>query len=112
MTDLTFLKQFTGDNPEKLKKYINMFLTAAPGMMDNMEECLKTGDYDSLKVTAHSLKPQISYMGIKSQEQAIVDIESYAGNRSHLDELPGMIASFRMEVEKAIENLRNEMATL
>ncbi len=112
MTDLSFLKQFTGDNPEKMKKYINMFLMAAPDLMDKMEAYLKAGDYDGLKVAAHSLKPQISYMGIKGQEQAIVDIESYAGNRSHLDELPGMIATFKAEVTKALESLRAEVAAL
>jgi HPt (histidine-containing phosphotransfer) domain-containing protein len=112
MIDLTFLKEFTGANPDKMKKYINMFLQSAPSHLAKMQESLVAGDYETVKITAHSLKPQMSYMGIKSQEQAIKDIESYAGNRSHLDELPAMVVEFKVAVEQAMVALQMELANL
>ena len=72
--DLTFLNSFTGGNPEKIKKYISMFLNYCPGQLTTMQEQLTSQNYDGLRVTAHALKPQITYMGIQSGEELIKKI--------------------------------------
>ena len=112
MTDLTFLRQFTGNNPEKMKKYINMFVASAPTMVSSMENALSSGDYETIKITAHSLKPQIGYMGISTLEPSIKDIEHYAGERINLEQLPAMIGSFKSGISEAISALHSEMNQL
>src|ERR1017187_9319969 len=112
LTDLTFLKGLTGDDKVKLSKYINMFLKATPDMLFNIEKYYDEKDYESLRVTAHSLKPQLSYMGIKSLEETIKNIESNAGHNLNLETMPELISLLKTECNKAIAELQEVLKTL
>lgn len=103
--DLTFLKTFTGGNSDKMGKYINMFLQHAPNLVVMMEENLAKQDWAGVKTSAHSLKPQISYMGIKPAEELIKNIESNAGERINLENIPLQINSLKEILDKAYPEL-------
>jgi HPt (histidine-containing phosphotransfer) domain-containing protein len=109
ITDLTFLQSFTGGNRDKVKKYINIFLQMCPGQLDAMQSLLQSGNYDALRATAHSLKPQITYMGIKQGEGVIKTIEQYSGDKINLDQLPGLVNSFNEICRKALGELQQEV---
>ncbi|MEP7168398.1 MAG: Hpt domain-containing protein [Bacteroidota bacterium] len=104
--DLTFLNSFTGGSQEKNSKYIKMFLQNAPSLMGAIEDNLKIEDWASLKSSAHSLKPQISYMGIKSAEELIKNIERDAGEKTNLESIPEKITALRNILEKAFPELQ------
>lgn len=106
IVDLTFLKSFTGSSPEKMHKYVNLFLQHAPALMQAMETNLASGDWPGLKTSAHSLKPQISYMGIKSAESLIKNIESNASEKINLETIPANLASLKEILEKAYPELK------
>ncbi len=104
--DLTFLNSFTGGNREKNAKYIKMFLQNAPSLIGSIEENLKKEDWASMKSSAHSLKPQISYMGIKSAEELIKTIEHDAGEKTNLENISDKITSLKNILEKAYPELQ------
>lgn len=110
--DLTFLQTFTGGSKEKMSKYINIFLQMCPGQLDAMQSLLQNANYDGLRATAHSLKPQITYMGIKQGEGMIKTIEQYAGEKINLDQLPALFTSFKEICERAITELKAEVNEL
>ncbi|MEI6817619.1 MAG: Hpt domain-containing protein [Bacteroidota bacterium] len=112
LTDLTFLKGLTNGDAAKLTKYINMFLKATPDMLDNLDKYYAEKDWESLRVTAHSLKPQLSYMGIKSLEEAIKTIEFNAGHQMQLDKMPEMIAHLREQCVMAMKELEEALKTI
>ncbi len=112
LTDLAFLTGFTKGDNAKMKKYISMFLDIAPKSIAEMEQYHKEQDYDRLKVVAHSLKPQVSYMGIKHLETTIKEIELFAGSRTNTDQLPDKINYFKAECGKACEELSAAVAKL
>ncbi len=109
ITDLTFLQSFTGGNKDKMNKYMNIFLQMIPGQLDAMQSLLASNNYDGLRATAHSLKPQVTYMGIKPGEGLIKTIEHYAGDKINLDQLPTLVGSFKEICEKAIAELKQEV---
>src|SRR5665213_1394488 len=90
VTDMTFLRQFTNGNMEKQQKYIGMFLTNAPKLLDSLDKALADKDYTSIKIAAHSLKPQLSYMGVKEEQSNIFLIEQAAGQEAHYHTIPDM----------------------
>lgn len=106
ISDLTFLTSFAGGDKEKIKKYVNLFLNHAPAMMQTIEQHLSGKDYASLKTTAHALKPQITYMGIKTGEDLIKQIEHHAGENTNLDALPGQIARLKGILDQAYPELK------
>ncbi len=107
VTDRNFLKQFTGGNPEKMQKYISMFLENASKLLKSMDDALAAKDYLAVKIAAHSLKPQLSYMGVKEEVSHIFLIEQAAGAPAHYDTLPDRVKSLNMICNKAFEELKD-----
>lgn len=111
VTDMNFLRQFTNGNPDKMSKYIGMFLENGPRLLKNMEDALKTKDYQAIKIAAHSMKPQLSYMGVKEDVSHVFLTEQSAGESAHFDRLPDLIKNLNRVCEKAFEELRVSMAS-
>ena len=107
VTDKRFLQQFTGGNPEKMVKYISMFLDNAPKLMEAIDKAMAAKDYPAVKIAAHSLKPQLSYMGVKEEVSSIFMIEQAAGEPAHYDTLPLKIKQLHRVCEKAFDELKN-----
>ena len=109
-TDLTFLESFTGGNPDKMKKYMNMFIQMCPGQLTLMSDHLKNQNYDQLRAAAHSLKPQITYMGIKRGESLVKEIEHMAAEKRDVEKIPGMLDEFSSICALASDELKQHIA--
>ena len=107
VTDMNFLRSFTGGNPEKQKKYVGMFLENAPKLLDSIDKAMVVKDYPAIKIAAHSLKPQLSYMGVKEDVSKIFLIEQSAGEAAHFDTLPELVTNLKLLCTKAFIELRN-----
>lgn len=75
MTSLTFLRNFTKDDPEKMKRYISLYLDVAQKNFEEMQRNLAEKDWETLRINAHSLKPQADFMGIISLKNELIKIE-------------------------------------
>ena len=75
MIDLTFLKEFTKGNPEKMKRYISLYVDVAPKTFEEMKKNLYDNNWEQLLINAHSLKPQADLMGISTLKNELVKIE-------------------------------------
>ena len=104
--DLTFLQSFTGGSKEKMAKYIGIFLQMCPGQLDLMKTQLGAGNYDGVRGTAHALKPQITYMGIKAGEDMIKKIERHAAEKIDVENLPNLLEEFTMLCNQAMAELK------
>lgn len=107
VTNMAFLKQFTSNNPEKMTKYKNMFLENGPKLLRNIQEGLIEKDYHKIKVAAHSMKPQLSYMGVKEDISNIFLIEQTAGEEAHFERLPSLVERLEKVCDKAFDELKN-----
>ena len=106
VTDRNFLNQFTGGNIDKMRKYIGVFLDNAPGLLKSLEKSLMEKDYPAMKIAAHSLKPQMSYMGIKEEVSHIYQLEQMAGNSPEFEVLKNELSDLENVCEKAFEELK------
>lgn len=105
ITNLSFLTNFAAGDTARMKKYIGMFLQIAPQQMEKIKMAMAASDWDAVRANAHSLKPQITYMGINGGDVLIKKIEDDAGSRSNLAELPGMVSRMDELCSKAITEL-------
>lgn len=110
LTDLTFLQTFTGGNKDKIAKYVNMFLQACPEQLAKMNSLLADGDYAGIRATAHALKPQITYMGMKTGEVLIKEIEQIAGEQKEVDRLQSLLEEFTTLCNNGMEELKTAIA--
>ena len=111
VTDMAFLNQFTGGNPEKKRKYIGMFLENGPKLLGKIQAALSAGDFEGVQIAAHSMKPQLSYMGVKEETSNIFLIEQTAGQLAHREHLHQLIDHLERLCNKAFEEL-NDLLTL
>ena len=109
VTDMAFLNQFTGGNSEKKKKYILMFLDNGPKLLGRIKSAMSDLDYETVKVAAHSMKPQLSYMGIKEETSNIFLIEQTAGQSAHRENLPQLIQQLEVLCSQAFQELHAEI---
>lgn len=107
-TDLTYLKELSNGSNEFIVEMITVFVEQTPIEVSNLEKHLATGDWKSLRATAHKMKPSFAFMGIKELESVIKTIEEYAANEQNLDLLPGLIYKVKEVCSQAIEELVQE----
>lgn len=105
--NLAFLENFTQSDTAKMAKYINMFLHLAPISIATMKSQHETADWINLRTTAHSLKPQLAYMGIDSLKESILRIEEYAGEAKNPDMIAQLIAQVESGCNEAFSELRD-----
>jgi hypothetical protein len=74
-----------------------------------MKDQLESQNYDGLRGTAHALKPQITYMGIKGGEDLIKGIENLAGTKSNVEKLPKCSETFKRYALRQWKNLSRKL---
>ena len=112
LTDLTFLRSFTGGQNDKMIKYIRMFLTGAPQNISQMELHALSHDWTGVYQSAHSLKPQLGYFGAKHCEEQLKQIERLSSDQKEVEKLPSMIEHFKSQYEIIKSELEEELKSL
>lgn len=105
IVDTSFLDSFTSGDEEKKEKYIKMFLVNGPKLLENINKSLIEENYEALRVAAHSMKPQLSYMGVKEEISNIFLIEQAASTNAHYERLETLIEQLNFVCEKAFDEL-------
>jgi HPt (histidine-containing phosphotransfer) domain-containing protein len=103
--DLTYLKELSNGSNEFIIQMITIFLKETPTAMDNIEQYVKTSNWDALRAAVHKMKPSFAFMGIKELESTINSIEKYSETKTNLDLIPDMISKVKTVLKAAIQEL-------
>jgi HPt (histidine-containing phosphotransfer) domain-containing protein len=109
LTNLDFLVNFTGNDHARMRKYITMFLGSAPGEAENIRKAMAGQNRDAMRASAHALRPQMTYMGMKNGEMQLREIEEKAVNGTDFNELSGLVKQFGDDFDAACEELREKL---
>lgn len=111
MIDLSFLHKFTKGNKTKMRRYIKLYLSVAPEMLQKMGQNIQQQDWKGLAVNAHSFKSQVEYMGIHTLKAVLINLEKSAksGEPQHVVPLFKEVIQLH---QQAKELLKRELATL
>ena len=69
ITNLTWLNEFCAGNPQRIKKYCNIFITQVPLFIEQAETALIQNDFVSLAKALHAFKAQLIYFGLKEDNR-------------------------------------------
>ncbi len=111
MADLSFLYKFTKGNEIKIKRYINMYLSIAPEIFERMNTDIQNQSWADLAINAHSLKPQVDYMGIPELKATLMTIENQIkkGETEGLKELYEKALQLHQQAATILEDKMNQM---
>jgi signal transduction histidine kinase/DNA-binding response OmpR family regulator len=112
MADLSFLRSMTSNNKEQMLKYINMFLESVPGDWQKLKERAVEQNWNEVAMIAHSLKPRVKYMGIKTGNDIIQQIEHQSVEQDNLEIMQELIAKFDSILYLTYQQLETEKQTL
>ncbi|QNH63043.1 hybrid sensor histidine kinase/response regulator [Hymenobacter sediminicola] len=76
--DWSILEELAGGNEAFIQQIINIFLTHAPTLQQQLRVALSTGDRPTLASTAHKLKGQTAYFGVDALHTALENLEQQA----------------------------------
>jgi HPt (histidine-containing phosphotransfer) domain-containing protein len=108
MTDLSFLKEFTKGDINKMVRYITMYLQYAPEILDKMKGDIIRKDWKSLAINAHSLKPQAEFMGNQEMKMLLETIEDKV-RTNDLADIQTLLQKALLSHEEAAVELRAEL---
>ncbi|MEI7801393.1 MAG: Hpt domain-containing protein [Bacteroidota bacterium] len=111
VSDLGFLKQFSSGNTAMMKQLINVFLQTSQDAMSKIEGFIAEKNWERVGAIAHQLKPQCSYMGIKTAEQLILKIEELK-NSADGGNIPELFSQLKTMLETAVVELKEELTKI
>ena len=100
LPDLTYLNEMAGGDEAFVEEIVTYFIEFGPGSLLRMRESALSGDYEKLRFCAHTLLPQLTFVGILSAIPYVEKIErDYKLNDKLFDELDSAIKIISYGIE-------------
>lgn len=109
--DLNYLLEFTEGDEIRMKRYIDLFLNKTPVSISILKMACTEGDYEKIRITAHSIKPQLRFTGVMQGLELAEKIELNCFDKTNLDELTGLIDQLALIAEKALAEMQQYKVT-
>ena len=83
-----------------------MFLGNVPKLLNQLARAVEAKDHNSLKIVSHSLKPQLTYMGIKEDSSKIALLEFSADEKADFGKISLMVDNLNAVCAQAFEEVK------
>lgn len=105
VTNPRFLISFAGNDINKQKKYIQIFLQNSPKLLEQLKSGIENKDFEMIKIAAHSLKTQLNYMGVKEEYSHVFELEQMASHPHKAPEIELLIKNLQIICTQAFKEL-------
>ena len=110
--DLSFLKEFSDNDANFIKEYVDDFLQAGPEDLQKLTDAIAAKDWDKTYKVAHNLKSSARYLGMHSIKDVIETVEKNALRKENLDDIPKLFVDIKKVCELALEELKKTSQSL
>ena len=111
VTDLAYLDKFCEGDISRMNKYISMFTSTAPRLIQTLNTALATKDFEEIASQVHSFKTKWIMMGMTETKDLSVKLERLCREGSEEQLIKDTIAVLISKVEMALNEL-NELETV
>jgi signal transduction histidine kinase/CheY-like chemotaxis protein len=105
VTDLDYLEKFCEGDPVRMKKYIGMFVSSAPGLIEKIHAALETNDFEEIANQVHSFKTKWIMMGMTETKDLAIRLEHLCREGSEVEIIRKAVGDLISKVESAIKEL-------
>lgn len=106
--DLSVLKDLSRGNNDFLLKMLEIFKTVVRENTDVFKAALEAGDLETIRRTAHKIKPSIDQMGIKSLKDVVRKIEKYDLEKGSQREVESLITVLSDTLHEVIAEMERD----
>ncbi len=112
ITDLTYLKSMSGENPEIIKEMIVIFIEQAEGYISDIQKNFDEKNYMALGKLAHKAKSSISIMGMNDLAADMKTLELLTKEGKEEENYAGFVKKFVTQTQQAIDELKETASKL
>jgi HPt (histidine-containing phosphotransfer) domain-containing protein len=105
VTDLSYLDKFCEGDKNRVKKYISMFTSTAPGLIEKINTALVINDLDEIANQVHGFKTKWIMMGMAETKDLAIRLEHLCREGSEVETIREIIVILIINIEMAITEL-------
>ncbi len=109
LVDLTLLERIYHNDQQKINKILQMYLDSIPNEISTLKNHFEEKNWGQIKRTAHTLKPKMSYLGLKNLYETAKEIETNIDNIKNSSKLPQMLDNFCKTWKKAESLIKDKI---
>lgn len=103
--DLSKLREMSRGNKEFIKKMLLLFVDLVPQSTDLMRTSYRKGDWQTVKKTAHKIKPSIDHLNISSLKPSIRTLESMNIQDRPSEEVKHLLKNVVDQLDEAVAQI-------
>ena len=111
-TNLDYLKEITGGEPEIMKEFIQMFFDQMPEFRDGMTKYLADKKWKELGEIAHKAKSSVMTFGMNELGLRLKDLQLKTQKLEDIESYPVFVEEFMTEIAHAEAELKEDMSKL
>lgn len=105
ITDLAYLTRFCEGDQGRMNKYIRMFTSTAPALIEKIREALEKSDFIEIASQVHSFKTRWIMMGMKGSSELAFQIEHECRKEQPAASVREKIATLLTDIDHAVNEL-------
>lgn len=110
LTNLDYLKEITGGEPEVMNEFIQMFFDQLPEFRNGMTSYLAEKKYKELGEIAHKAKSSVMTFGMNELGYRLKELQLKTQKLEDIENYPVYVEEFINEIAQAEKELKEEMA--
>lgn len=107
MFDPVHLQDLSKNNPDKIARYIDIFLKNLSTDLQELKKCFEQEDWDALAKRAHKMKGNCAYIGIQELVDIFSEIQEYGEMEVEYEDVRSMVERAERISDKAAAELRS-----
>lgn len=108
-TNLDYLKEITGGEPEIMNEFIQMFLDQLPEFRDGLTKYLAEGKYKELGELAHKAKSSVMTFGMNDLGLRLKALQLRTQKLEYIETYPTFVEEFITLADKAEKELLEDL---
>ena len=109
ITNLDYLKEITGGEPEIMQEFIQMFFDQLPEFRDGLTNHLANKKWKELGELAHKAKSSVMTFGMNELGYRLKELQLKTQNLEDIDSYPEYVEEFMNEIAQAEIELKEDM---
>jgi len=111
-TNLDYLKEITGGEPEVMKEFIQMFLEQLPEFRDGLTSHLANQKWKELGELAHKAKSSVMTFGMNNLGHRLKELQLKTQKLEEIETYEGYVQEFMESVAQGEAELLEDMSKL
>jgi len=112
MYNVSQLEAMSKGKPGFVKRMIEIFVLNVPLDMQKLQQAVANTDWETAGKIAHRMKPSIDGMGITTLKNTVRQIENFAKEQKHIEEIPLLAEQLISTLELVVQQLKTDFDSI